>query len=100
MLWILISLAVKLPLAACVGPHPSGDEARYTGQAHSLLSGHGFSEDGRPETSLPPGYPVFLAAVFGVGGEEWLQTLQVLLTALAAGLVASVLATWSTRWAA
>jgi 4-amino-4-deoxy-L-arabinose transferase-like glycosyltransferase len=44
----------------------SGDEPQYAGVAHNLLRGYGFVWPGRV-----PLYPVFVAAVFWLGGESY-----------------------------
>jgi hypothetical protein len=55
------------------GPRPSGDAwARYEPLARGLLAGHGFSKDTqppyRPDGLDQPGYPLFLAAIYGATG--------------------------------
>ena len=46
-------------------PSDSGDAPSYISIAHSLLSGHGYSEDGVNPTALRmPFYPLFLAGIF------------------------------------
>src|SRR5262245_35240129 len=42
------------------------DSLRFLDQAESLLDGRGYTWQGQPDASLPPGYPVFISAVFAV----------------------------------
>ncbi len=46
-----------------VGPGVSPDSTVYLETARNLLSGNGFSVDGRPLTHFPPCYPLLLAGV-------------------------------------
>ncbi len=50
---------------------PKADEADYHAIAVNLLEGDGFvSVEGTPTARRPPGYPVFLAAVYALAGES------------------------------
>ncbi|HXV13849.1 MAG TPA: glycosyltransferase family 39 protein [Candidatus Krumholzibacteria bacterium] len=50
---------------------PKADEADYHAIAVNLLEGDGFvSFEGTPTARRPPGYPVFLAAVYAIAGES------------------------------
>ncbi len=51
-------------------PNRSPDSDRFEAQADGLIMGQGFSSKGLPETALPPGYPLFLAAVSLVTRDE------------------------------
>lgn len=46
------------------------DEVSYQLLAESLLAGRGFGFDGVPTAFRPPGYPVFLAAIYGTTGSS------------------------------
>ncbi|MEA2064200.1 MAG: glycosyltransferase family 39 protein [Gemmatimonadota bacterium] len=68
----LLALAVRLAaLAACPGcwlVPLNKDALFYHNLASDLLSGHGFVLDGELSARIPPFYPLFLAAVYGVTG--------------------------------
>lgn len=51
-----------------LGAPPQYDEVSYQLLAGSLLSGRGFAFEGVPTAFRPPGYPVFLAAIYGTIG--------------------------------
>lgn len=53
--------AVTLFVFFNAGSTPDSD--RFLSQADAIFSGEGFLTYGRLETWLPPGYPVFLAAL-------------------------------------
>ncbi len=58
----LLVACVALALAAALfEATPTPDGERFARQAAELRAGLGFLWDGAPTTSLPPGYPVFLA---------------------------------------
>ncbi len=58
----LLVACVALALAAALfEATPTPDGERFARQATELRAGLGFLWDGAPTTSLPPGYPVFLA---------------------------------------
>ena len=54
------------------------DAHDYDLHARSIASGDGFARIGpgptRRTAFRPPGYPVFLAGVYALGGREWTQT--------------------------
>ncbi len=60
---LALAIVVRILL---VKPWLWPDSQRYLGEAESLLRGEGYATDGTLETSLPPGYPVFVAIVFRV----------------------------------
>ena len=55
-------------------PMPAGDELRYTTPAVNLLAGRGFSsavsEPYTPTEATVPAYPLFIAAVYAVFGQQ------------------------------
>lgn len=68
-LWIFAAaFALRLGFALTT-PAPSlgvGDQIEYTAMAHNLLDGHGFAlVPGIPTPARAPGYPVFMAAIYG-----------------------------------
>ncbi len=66
---IVLGLVVVLQLAFFLispKPKPVGDAVRFLAQADSLLDGQGYAYLGKPETTLPPGYPVFLFLILKV----------------------------------
>ena len=48
---------------------PDGEE--YDALARSLTAGTGFAVDRAPNTFRPPGYPFFLAAIYGLAGHSY-----------------------------
>ena len=67
-----------------------GDEPSYVGIAGSLLSGHGYSENGEiPTAYRAPGYPVFLALVFLLFGKSLVMArlVNVLISSLTVGAI-------------
>jgi hypothetical protein len=46
---------------------PTPDSALYLMLGHSLAQGHGYALDGQPHAYVPPGYPLFLAALERAG---------------------------------
>lgn len=63
----------------------SADAMRYDTLGWNLASGNGFTnETGKAELCRPPGYPFFLAAIYGVFGHSypWVRFFQVLLSIL------------------
>lgn len=73
LVWILLlALIVQFQFSWNVAQNRPGDPERFTFQAKELLAGHGYVGKAqasfvgygvRPETVLPPGYPVFVAGV-------------------------------------
>jgi 4-amino-4-deoxy-L-arabinose transferase-like glycosyltransferase len=67
------------------GPPPSplffdNDTASYAASARALLQTGAFSvspADPQPQTVRTPGYPLFLAAVFALFGENWVAVLAI-----------------------
>jgi hypothetical protein len=103
---LALALAIRLALALA-GPLPkvAGDPPVYDEIAVSLASGHGFARQPRragarfrPTAVHPPGWPVVLAAAYGVTGPDrpraarWRvgRVTQALLGTLAVALVAVV----------
>ena len=71
------------------GQVPPAEDARfYIGVANSLLEGQGYAIGGRPTAADPPGYPIFLAAVFALAGRSEIAVVvaQMIAGALTAGL--------------
>lgn len=72
---IILLLAFGWRLVLVIGfPREAGDEKRYTVPAVNMLAGHGFSSDVRepilPTEHTVPLYPVFIAAVYAVFGQN------------------------------
>lgn len=65
-------LVRALLLAASVSPDRAltGDENQYDGPARSVLQGHGFTHLGQPWVWKPPLWPLVLAGVKGVFGQD------------------------------
>jgi hypothetical protein len=73
LVWILlIAMLLQLQFTWHCSQYRLGDPTRFVFQAKELLAGHGYVGKAqcsfvgygvRPETALPPGYPVFLAGV-------------------------------------
>lgn len=75
--WAAILLAAMLArfvfAGAVVGfdTPPKADEADYHAIALNLTEGDGFASfDGKPTARRPPGYPLFLSALYSVTGES------------------------------
>jgi len=93
---LLLALALRLAFVFMVPPviqFPDGRE--YVEVARSLLAGHGFGL----QTLRPPGYPVFIAAVWSITGESLLalRVAEALLGTLTAVLVGVFGARWFGR---
>jgi 4-amino-4-deoxy-L-arabinose transferase-like glycosyltransferase len=77
---LLVAGVLRLLWIACVHPDPVDgrfdDTAVYRLSAHYLAAGDGYLNPftGTPTANWPPGYPVFLAAVFKASGEGVHQT--------------------------
>jgi 4-amino-4-deoxy-L-arabinose transferase-like glycosyltransferase len=72
---IILLLAFAWRLALVIGfPHPAVDEIRYTAPAVNMLAGRGFSSDISapylPSEHTVPLYPIFIAVVYAVFGEN------------------------------
>ena len=67
------------------------DSAVYVGLARSLASGQGYAFNFEPHTKYPPGYPLMLAGVMLVAGENY-PWLNLIATVAAA---AAFLALWA-----
>jgi 4-amino-4-deoxy-L-arabinose transferase-like glycosyltransferase len=72
---IILLLAVVFRVALVLQfPMPAGDELRYTTPAVNLLAGRGFSsavsEPYTPSEATVPGYPLFIAAIYAVFGQQ------------------------------
>ncbi len=101
---ILLS-AVAVRAAYCVLVIPPGkgltsaanDDAEYDGYALNLLNGRGMAyEDGRPSAQRLPGYPLFLAGVYGLFGHFYLavRLIQCVIGAVSCLLLYLVMARW------
>jgi hypothetical protein len=68
LLILVAALAVRV-LPATVNFVIGTDEALYLTLGQNLAAGRGFTEDGvTPHTEFAPGYPLFAALVYGLGG--------------------------------
>jgi 4-amino-4-deoxy-L-arabinose transferase-like glycosyltransferase len=72
---IILLLAVVFRVALVLQfPMPAGDELRYTTPAVNLLAGRGFSsavsEPYTPGEAAVPGYPLFIAGIYTVFGQQ------------------------------
>lgn len=68
---LAVALLLRLLVALFWHPEPVTDAADYLRLAQGLLDGEGFvNTRGEPTSWRPPGYPAFLAAVFGVVGPQ------------------------------
>ena len=72
---IILLFALGWRLVWVLGfPREAGDEKRYTVAAVNMLAGRGFSSDVRepilPTEHTVPGYPLFIAAVYTVCGQN------------------------------
>lgn len=87
-LLFLLALAVRLGWLGLWG-FQAGDTALYIGIGRSIAEGEGFSFNGQPTAFVTPLYPVFLAFLFRLVGENLLivQLVQVVLSALTVVLV-------------
>lgn len=88
---VAVALAARLLYftVALGGQVPLAEDARfYVAVATSVLEGHGYAIDGRPTAADPPGYPIFLVAVFAATGrsEVAIVVAQMIVGALTAGL--------------
>lgn len=87
-----VALLALLPESAFV----TTDTVFYARLAENLLDGHGFSSAEvppfAPSIERPPGYPVFLAAVWAIGGRSYfvLSIAQVLLDLAVVALVYAI----------
>jgi 4-amino-4-deoxy-L-arabinose transferase-like glycosyltransferase len=77
LLFVLIILFLSFTLRVVLAvryPMPAGDETRYTIPAVNMLAGRGFSNDEsppyRPTEHVVPLYPLFIATVYLVFGEN------------------------------
>ena len=65
---IVIALVLHAGLAITVPPRFEVDSAIYKAQAEGLLTqGASLDPNGQPETRVPPGYPLFVAAFLAAG---------------------------------
>ncbi len=87
-LQLIGSTLAVLTMVLMFGPYVGGDWARFESQAISLLSAQGYVTGGIPETQLPPGYPVFIALVYTLGGNHQVVVgLQLIMLLVATNLV-------------
>ncbi len=97
--WLLILLAIGLR-AVHFNPVGYSDSGRYLDQAASLRAGQGLYRGSDPVTNLPPGYPVFIAALrFLYDGESIIYGVQFFMSVLACWLVYSSIRGRSARFA-
>ena len=91
--WIpLLALLLLTLLALNLSTYwvPTRDGALYLSLARSLAAGHGYQVDGIPHTLVFPGFPLMLAAVVGLFGENFFF-LNLLITLFG---VASLVLVW------
>lgn len=77
--WLILALALVLRLVIVVATpdyRPLADSADYDRHARSIAAGDGYprsehAADGGETAFRPPGYPVFLAAVYKATGNSW-----------------------------
>lgn len=95
-LLLTVALVLRLALVAATFDTPlTLDAADFSGHGLSIAQGHGYPPSNRAPAGgasafRPPGYPVFLAAVYAAVGEEAspiARMVQALVGAIAAGLV-------------
>ena len=69
----VITAVIVVWFALAVSPSwlPTPDSALYLMLGRSLAQGHGYALDGQPHAYVPPGYPLFLAAL--LRGLAWAQ---------------------------
>ena len=93
--WALGAVATLVRLLPLLLPFDFAgpDSVTYLEPARSLVAGFGYADgSGAPSALRPPGYPLFLAGVFGLGGDLGaLRCAQALLGGLSALLVFWVL---------
>lgn len=68
---LAVAALLRLGAAAYYAGEPlsrGGDDRQYVEIARNLAQGRGFMRDERPTAYRAPGYPLFLAAVFKLGG--------------------------------
>ncbi len=68
--WLLTGLVLAVLMRhVLASPSPNGgDTPRFLAQAVDLAAGARYAFAGQPATALPPGYPLFLRVVLGLGG--------------------------------
>jgi 4-amino-4-deoxy-L-arabinose transferase-like glycosyltransferase len=82
---VLAGLALRVYLSSDA---TSGDMERYLGFSSSLLAGRGYAVQGSLNTSLAPGYPVFLAALrWAWDSIPFVQAVQIAMSIGSAALV-------------
>jgi 4-amino-4-deoxy-L-arabinose transferase-like glycosyltransferase len=92
---LVVALVVRLAVIGATSDYqPVQDPQDYDRIARSLAAGDGFPQSitapaGGESAFRPPGYPLFLAAVYEVTGRYWnmARVIQAFLGALTAGLV-------------
>ncbi len=115
LVWLLLVAAVMLSQFPLYLPYVDhGDPVRFIAQAKSLCAGDGYigkaiwswiGSGTRPETALPPGYPIFLAGVmFSTSdtGQTFyfvVTLLQMLMALLSCCLVYAAIRPRSVPWA-
>lgn len=87
----MVALVTRLLYFAVAlgGQVPPAEDARfYVAAAIALLEGQGYAIGGRPTAADPPGYPIFLAAIFAATGRSEVAVVfaQMIAGALTAGL--------------
>ncbi|TAK34801.1 MAG: hypothetical protein EPO21_08510 [Chloroflexota bacterium] len=99
---LLLAVSVKVLYLATTGGFGAppqlnaGDGPIYDQLATNMLSGQGYSLDGLPTATKPPGYPWFLAGVYALFGVNYIAVRAVQLTLLA--MVAALVFYMGRRW--
>ncbi|MGE5175853.1 MAG: glycosyltransferase family 39 protein [Hyphomicrobiales bacterium] len=65
---VAVGLLVRLALIAAHPRDPVSDQAEYDRIARTILAEGRYAIDGNPTAFRPPGYPFFVAAVYGLAG--------------------------------
>ncbi len=71
-------------------PVLSQDSHEYADLAQSLLQNHTFAQNGIPDTFRVPGYPLFVATLYEIGGYFLVTLMQILLVFLSAFFVREI----------
>ncbi|MDR3639320.1 MAG: glycosyltransferase family 39 protein [Isosphaeraceae bacterium] len=73
-----VSVTLRLLAVAYYPEVPTNDPADYHRLAESVVAGHGYAyKPGKPTAFRVCGYPLFLAATYGVTGPDWLAAERV-----------------------
>ncbi len=100
---LCVAVAVRLGYCLLVLPgdkgllSPGNDDWQYDRCAVNLLDGHGMAMNpGQPTAQRTPGYPIFLAAVYGVAGHSYVAVR--IAQALVGGLACLLVFLLARRW--